>query len=114
MTTIFGKIISGELPAEKVFENERILAIKDIHPVAPVHLLIMPKKEIPNLQSVKSEDLPLLSEICAVAQKLAEEFKVADGYRLLTNNGSNAGQIVFHLHFHLIGGRHLGPIASRV
>lgn len=114
MTTIFGKIIKGELPAEKVFENERILAIKDIHPAAPVHILIMPKKEIPNLQSVAPEDLPLLSEICSVAQKLAEEFQIEDGYRLLTNNGSDAGQIIFHLHFHLIGGRRLGAIASKV
>ena len=96
MTTIYGKIIKGELPSEKVFENERILAIKDLYPVAPVHILIMPKKEIPNLQSVAPEDLSLLSE---------------EGYRLLTNNGSDAGQVIFHLHFHLIGGGHLGPIA---
>lgn len=111
MTTIFGKIIRGELSAEKVFENERILAIKDINPVAPVHILIMPKKEIPNLQSVTSEDLPLLTEIFTVAQNLAIQFKIQDGYRFLTNNGSNTGQIIFHLHFHLIGGKILGPIA---
>lgn len=111
MATVFAKIIRGELPSEKVFENERILAIKDIHPVAPVHLLIMPKKEISDLQSVTAADLPLISEIMAVAQQLAKQFHIEDGYRLLTNNGSNAGQIIFHLHFHLIGGRHLGPIA---
>jgi histidine triad (HIT) family protein len=110
MTTIFGKIIKGELPAEKLFENERILAIKDKYPVAPVHILIMPKKEIPDLQSLAPEDLPLLSEICAVAQKLAREFGIEKGYRLLTNNGSDAGQVIFHLHFHLIGGKHLGHI----
>lgn len=109
MTTIFAKIIKGEIPCEKVFENERILAIKDIHPVAPVHILIMPKKEIPDLQSVKPEDYPLIGEIASVAQKLAKEFNL-DGYRLLTNNGSTAGQIIFHLHFHLIGGRKLGSI----
>jgi histidine triad (HIT) family protein len=111
MTTVFGKIIKGELPSEKVFENERILAIKDLHPVAPVHLLIMPKKEIPNLQSITPEDLPLISEIFSVAQKLAKEFHIEDGYRILTNNGPNAGQAVLHLHFHLIGGRRLGRIA---
>ena len=105
--TIFGKIIRGEIPAEKVFENERILAIKDLHPAAPVHLLIMPKKEIPNLQSLQPEDLPLISEIILVAQKLAEEFDIADGYRFLTNNGEDGGQTIFHLHFHLIGGRRL-------
>lgn len=110
MTTVFGKIIKGELPAEKVFENERILAIKDLYPVAPVHILIMPKKEIPDLQSVTPTDLPLLSEICAVAQKLAQELGIEKGYRLLTNNGADAGQVIFHLHFHLIGGKRLGHI----
>jgi histidine triad (HIT) family protein len=110
MTTIFGKIIAGKLPCKKVFENERILAIEDIAPVAPVHILIMPKKEIPNLQSVNSEDLPLIAEIVAVAQALADEYNVEEGYRLLTNNGPDAGQIIFHLHFHLIGGRKLSHI----
>ncbi len=111
MTTIFGKIIKGELPAEKIFENERILAIKDIAPVAPVHILIIPKKEIPDLQSVMAEDLPLLAEIFEVAQKLAKELELEkSGYRLLTNNGPDAGQVILHLHFHLIGGKRLGHI----
>jgi histidine triad (HIT) family protein len=110
MTTIFGKIIKGEIPAEKVFENERILAFKDIHPVAPIHLLIIPKKEIPNLQSVNIDDLPLITEIIQVAQQLAIEFKIQDSYRLLTNNGHLAGQEILHLHFHLIGGRRLGSL----
>ena len=111
MTTVFGKIIQGKLPSKKVFENARILAIEDIAPAAPVHILIMPKKEISSLQAVKEEDLPLIAEIIQVAQKLAEEFGIADGYRLLTNSGAPAGQSVFHLHFHLLGGRtmsHLG------
>jgi histidine triad (HIT) family protein len=111
MTTIFGKIIKGELPAEKVFENERILAIKDLHPAAPVHLLIIPKKEIADLQSMQAEDLPILQEVVTVAQKLAKEFGIEKGYRLLTNIGPDAGQTIFHLHFHLIGGKplsHLG------
>lgn len=103
--TIFAKIIRGEIPSEKVFEDDRVLAIKDIAPVAPVHVLIMPKKEIPNLQSVTKEDLPLIAHIVAVAQQLAKEFGVEEGYRLLTNNGTDAGQSVLHLHFHLIGGR---------
>ena len=110
-STIFGKIISGELPAEKVFENERILAIKDRYPAAPVHLLIMPKKEIKDIQSIEKEDLGLISEIMTVAQQLAKEFGVEKGYRLLTNNGPSAGQSIFHLHFHLIGGKVLGPLA---
>ncbi len=111
MSTIFKKIIDGNLPSEKVFENERILAIKDIAPVAPVHILIMPKKEIPDLQSVTEEDLSLISEIVIVAQELAKQFKITDGYRLLTNNGKGGGQIIFHLHFHLIGGRQLHHLA---
>lgn len=111
MSTIFGKIIKREIPAEIVFENDRIIAIEDINPVAPVHLLIMPKKEISSLQAMAPEDLPLLGEIITVAQQLAEEYKIKDGYRLLTNNGSRAGQTIFHLHFHLIGGRNLGSMA---
>ncbi len=107
MTTVFGKIIQGKIPSKKVFENERILAIEDIAPAAPVHILIMPKKEIPNLHSVKEEDLPLIAEIVQVAQKLAEELGISDGYRLLTNSGSDAGQTVFHLHFHLLGGKRM-------
>jgi histidine triad (HIT) family protein len=111
MSTVFGLIIQGKIPSKKVFENERILAIEDIHPVAPVHILIMPKKEIRNLQSLEPEDFSLLGEIIEVAQKIAKERGLEDGYRLLTNNGPDAGQTIFHLHFHLIGGRVLGKMA---
>lgn len=111
MATIFGKIIKGELPAEKVFENERIIAFKDINPAAPVHILIMPKKEIADLQSVSKEDLALIAEVITVAQILAARYNITSGYRLLTNNGPLAGQTIAHLHFHLIGGKQLGPLA---
>ncbi len=111
MKSIFSKIIDRELPADFVYENERIIAIKDINPAAPVHLLIVPKKEIADLQSLEQEDLPLLGEMVTVAQKLAEEFNITDGYRLLINNGSKAGQTIYHLHFHLIGGGVLGKMA---
>lgn len=111
MSTIFGKIIRGELPAEKVYEDEVVLVIKDINPIAPVHLLIIPKKEYKDIQSVPKNDLSKLTHVFKVAQELAEEFEVADGYRLITNNGSMAGQVIFHLHFHLIGGRRLGSLA---
>lgn len=103
--TVFNLIIQGKIPSTKVFENERILAIEDIHPVAPVHILIIPKKEIPDLQSVGPEDLGLMGEIVQVAQKIAAEKGVEGGYCLLTNNGKGAGQTIFHLHFHLIGGK---------
>lgn len=108
--TIFKDIIDKKLPAEIVFENGSIIAIKDKYPIAPVHILIMPKKEISSIQKMKKEDFHLLGEIMEVAQKLAKEYDILDGYRLLTNNGSNAGQTILHLHFHLIGGRRLGPM----
>lgn len=110
MSTIFGKIIRKEIPSEIVFENERILVFKDIAPKAPVHLLIIPKKEIENLQSVSLEDMGLIVEMIQIAQNLAIEFGIQDGYRLLTNNGKNAGQIVMHLHFHLLGGKNSNEI----
>ncbi len=107
MTTVFGKIIQGELPCKKLLENEWVLAIEDIAPVAPVHILIIPKKPIRNLQALEEGDFPLLSEVVKVAQWLAIQYNIAEGYRLLTNSGEEAGQSVFHLHFHLIGGRKL-------
>lgn len=111
MPTIFDQIISGEIPSDKVFENERIVAFKDIHPAAPIHILIIPKKPIPDLQSVQGEDLSLIGEIIEVAQELAKRYKITTGYRFLTNNGPLAGQTISHLHFHLIGGRELGALA---
>ncbi|MFA6916917.1 MAG: histidine triad nucleotide-binding protein [Parachlamydiales bacterium] len=110
MSTIFGKIIRGEIPSEKVFENERFIVIKDLYPVAPVHLLIIPKKEFSNLQALPKEDLPLIAEAVEIAQEMALAFDIEDSYRFLTNNGSDSGQSIFHLHFHLIGGRPLGAL----
>jgi len=111
VTTVFGKIIRRELPAEILFENERFIAIKDIAPKAKVHLLIIPKKEIASLQDMGEGDFPLLAEAAQIATKLAKEFGVESGYRFLTNVGEGAGQTVFHLHFHLIGGNPLGDMA---
>ena len=105
--TIFGKMIKGEMPCDKVFEDENVLVIKDIHPVAPIHFLIIPKKEIVDLQSIKEEDLGIIQDVVRVAQHLAKEYNLDDGYRLITNCGAEAGQSVFHLHFHFIGGRKL-------
>lgn len=106
--TLFEKIIAGELPAKKVFEDEKIIAIEDKYPKAPVHLLIIPKKVIRDLQSMKQEDYHLLGDIVRVAQKLADEYQLGGGYRLVVNNGTQAGQTIFHLHFHLMGGSYLG------
>ncbi len=108
--TLFEEIIERKREADIVFESERIIAIKDIAPAAPVHLLIITKKVIPDLQSMEAEDFPLLGKVVEVAQKLAKEFGIEKGYRLLTNNGPPAGQSIFHLHFHLIGGRGLGRL----
>ena len=111
MSTVFDLIIKGKLPSTKVYESEHVLAIEDIHPVAPIHILIMPKKPIPDFQHIAPQDWPVVQEMLQAAQQIAEEKGLTeDGYRLLTNNGANAGQIVFHLHFHLIGGKVLGHI----
>lgn len=107
MTTIFGQIIAGEVPCDKIFENEHVIAFHDIAPQAPVHILIVPKKEIRDLQSIGEEDRGILAEVVACAQQLAKELKIEEGYRLMTNCGPNAGQTVFHLHFHLLGGKRL-------
>ena len=113
MTTLFEKIIQGEIPCDKVFENDKIFAFKDIAPKAPVHLLIVPKKPIPDLQSLEEEDLDLIKEIVKVAQILAVEFDLAeDGYRLICNQGPYAGQTIYHLHFHLLGGEPLGRMVG--
>lgn len=110
MATIFEKIIKRQLPATIVYEDDEVIAIKDINPVAPVHLLIISKKIIPSFQEIKKEDFPIVNRMIEVAQKLAKEFKTEKGYRLLTNIGTSSGQTIFHLHFHLIGGKSLGAM----
>ena len=105
MSTVFEKILHGELKGEKVFENEHVFAIKDINPIATTHILIITKKVIPSLQDISKEDLYLVSEIVKAAQEIARKLKIENNYRLLTNNGKNSGQSVFHLHFHLISGK---------
>ena len=109
--TVFGKIIRGELPAKRIFENDRLLVIEDIQPLAPIHLLIIPKKEYRSFQEVPVSDYSLMLDVIQVSQMLAERFEIAENYRLVTNNGAKAGQSVFHLHFHLIGGKELGSFA---
>ncbi len=102
--TVFGKIVSGEIPVEKLAETERIIAFADIAPQAPVHMLVIPKTtEYANVTELAAGDPGLLAEIVAVAKQLAEEY--ADGeYRLIFNNGANAGQTVFHVHAHVLAG----------
>jgi len=107
MPTVFSKIISKEIPADIVFESENVLAFKDINPKAPVHILIIPKIEIPKVTDIKgSEHASLLGDMIDAANKIAKEMKIADdGFRLVFNCGNNGGQDVYHLHLHLLGGR---------
>jgi histidine triad (HIT) family protein len=107
MPTIFSKIINKEIPAEIVFESETVLAFKDINPKAPVHILIIPKIEIPKVTDIKgSEHAALLGEMIDAANKIAKDLSIVnDGFRLVFNCGNNGGQDVYHLHMHLLGGR---------
>ena len=107
MATIFEKIINKEIPATILYEDDTVIAIKDKFPKAPVHLLIISKKVIPSFQHIEKNDLPIIGRMIEVSQKLAKEFKVEKAYRLLTNVGESAGQSIFHLHFHLLGGKTL-------
>jgi histidine triad (HIT) family protein len=105
--TIFSKIIRREIPAQIVFETEQVLAFRDINPVAPVHILVIPKRPIPSLAEMSAEDAPLVGEVLWVVSQVAAQEGLADGgYRVVTNIGRDGGQTVAHLHFHLIGARH--------
>ena len=106
--TVFKKIINREIPAEIVYEDESILAFKDVNPQAPVHILLIPKKEISSLNQLTLDDEKVIGHIHLVAVKIAKEMGLADkGYRLINNCGEDGGQTVHHLHFHLMGGRSL-------
>lgn len=103
---IFCKIVRGEIPCTKVYEDDAMLAFKDIEPQAPIHFLIIPKKHIKDLLSLSEEDCDLMAKVQQVVKKLAlQEGLDEKGFRLVTNCGKAAGQSVFHLHFHLMGGR---------
>lgn len=104
---LFCKIINGEIPSEKVFENENVLAFKDIHPQAPVHILVIPKKHMESLAALTEEDAALAAELLTTTVKLAKEFHLTNGFRVVTNVGDDGGQTVHHLHFHLLGGEKL-------
>ena len=103
---VFCKIVAGQIPSQKVFENDRILAFEDISPKAPTHILLIPKKHLENLNDAAA-DPALLGEIVALSAALAKELGISD-FRLVTNTGREAGQVVFHLHFHLLAGRRMG------
>jgi histidine triad (HIT) family protein len=105
MSTIFAKIINKEIPADIVYEDDLCLAFRDINPQAPVHILIIPKKQLPELNHAEIEDQQLLGQLMLAAKKIAAKEGVADAFRLVLNNGAGAGQEIFHMHFHLLAGR---------
>lgn len=106
--TIFSKIIKREIPAEIHYEDDEILAFNDINPQAPVHILIIPKKQIPTVNDADDNDALLLGKLFLAAKKIAKEKGIEkDGYRLVVNCNEGAGQTVFHIHMHLLGGRRL-------
>lgn len=105
---IFCKIINKQIPSEIIYEDEEIIAFKDIEPVAPVHVLVVPKKHISSVMELSEEDQVIIGKIYAVIKKLAVELGVdKDGFRVVTNCGENAGQTVKHIHFHILGGKKL-------
>lgn len=104
---IFCKIITGELPSQKVMEDDKILAFHDINKSAPVHILVVPKVHIESLNEVNRENIGCVSHILEKIPEIASAFGIADGYRVVTNIGEDGGQSVKHLHFHILGGRKL-------
>jgi histidine triad (HIT) family protein len=114
MSTIFSKIIAGQAPAAIVYRDEYVTAFKDIHPLAPVHILIVSNKEIATVDDVEEEDALMLGQMFVAAKQIAREQGIAEtGYRLIVNCRDHGGQVVYHLHMHLMGGHPLGPMLSR-
>lgn len=107
MATIFSRILDGEIPSERVHEDDLCIAIRDVNPVAPVHLLVIPRQPLPRLSAMTEADEPLLGHLTRVATQVAKAAGLSD-FRLVINDGAGAGQSVFHLHLHVIGGRALG------
>lgn len=103
---IFCRIVKGEIPSDKVYEDDHVLAFRDINPQAPVHVLVIPKAHVGSVADFKDEDLELAGHVQLAIRKVAEqEGIVASGFRVVANTGANAGQTVFHLHYHVLGGR---------
>ena len=108
MSTIFTKIINREIPADIIYEDDEILAFNDINPQAPIHILIIPKKEIKTINDIRSEDTAIIGKLFLIAKKIAKQVDISeDGYRVVMNCNEYGGQSVYHIHLHLIGGRKL-------
>lgn len=114
MSSLFSKIISGELPGDILYQDDLVTAFRDINPAAPTHVLIVPNKFIATANDLTEDDEQIAGRMLLVARKLAEQEGIAeDGYRLIINCNRHGGQEVYHLHLHLIGGRPLGPMILR-
>ncbi len=112
--SLFTRIIRGEIPADIVYKDELVTAFRDINPQAPVHILVIPNREIPTLADVLEEDEALLGHLLVVASRIAREQGLAEqGYRTIINCKDHGGQEVYHLHLHLLGGRPLGPMLRK-
>ena len=107
MDCIFCKIIKGEIPSKKAYEDDKVLAFFDIQPQAPVHIVVIPKEHIENMNGITADNSDVIAHIFEVIPQIAKENNLADGYRVVSNCGANAGQTVFHLHFHILGGEKL-------
>jgi len=105
--TLFEKIIAREIPAAIVYEDDLVLAFRDIHPAAPTHVLIVPKKPIPCIAEATADDQKLLGHLLLKAAEVAKQLNLQNGYRLVINNGTDGGETVPHLHIHIFGGRHM-------
>lgn len=106
---IFCKIVKGEIPSEKVYEDEKVLAFKDINPVTPIHMLVIPKKHFKDVLDVKEEDKEIIADLFQSINKIAKTLGIEkNGFRIVNNCGEDAGQEVMHLHFHLLAGKKLG------
>lgn len=104
---LFCKIIAGEIPSTKVYEDEKVLAFRDINPMAPTHILVIPKCHIPSVDGITGENSAIVAHIFEIIPKIAAQEGLTNGYRVVSNCGHDAGQTVPHLHFHILGGREL-------
>jgi len=105
---LFCKIVAGDIPSEKLYEDDDVIAFRDVNPQAPLHALVIPRKHVASLDEAGADDGELLGKILLVARTLAAEHGAAGAYRVVNNCGASAGQSVFHIHFHVLGGRRLG------
>ena len=105
---VFCKIIAGEIPSERVFENDSVLAFRDIAPQAPVHILVVPKEHITSVADITAVNSSLVAKCYEAIAEISEKEDLKSGFRVITNSGADGGQTVFHLHFHLLGGKSFG------